>query len=299
MAKQYSLTYDSYNNWTIPLNLAIVFHILLALSILFLPGLFKARPKYEDIYTVNLIDFSEPAAEQAAATPPQQTAPAPEPEPEPEPVKAEAKEVVLEPVKTVPAPQEIKAVSIKPLKRKIKREVVEKPDQAREKQNQLDKLERQSIAEALRAEKLAAEQARLAAEEAERQQKLMEQQLAAVRNQVRSSQRSAVNRPAGPSGAKSPLSTQYYGAIMNHVTQYWSLPEFKNWDPGLTAVVVVTISKNGRIVKQFFEKGSGDAAYDQYVRKTLQDADPLPPIPAALRQDQVEIGLVFRPGSIQ
>ncbi len=297
MAKQYSLTYDSYNNWTIPLNLAIVFHILLALSILFLPGLFKARPKYEDIYTVNLIDFSEPAAEQAAASPPQQTAP--EPEPEPEPIKTEVKEVVLEPVKTAPAPQEIKAVSIKPLKRKIKKEVVKKPDQAREKQNQLDKLERQSIAEALRAEKLAAEQARLAAEEAERQQKLMEQQLAAVRNQVRSSQRSAVSRPAGPSGAKSALSTQYYGAIMNHVTQYWSLPEFKNWDPGLAAVVVVTISKNGRIVKQFFEKGSGDAAYDQYVRKTLQDADPLPPIPAALRQDQVEIGLVFRPGSIQ
>jgi colicin import membrane protein len=297
VAKQYSLTYDSYNNWTIPINLAIVFHILLALSILFLPGLFKARPKYEDIYTVNLIDFSEPAAEQAVASPPQQAVP--EPEPEPEAVKTETKEIVLEPVKTVPVPQEIKAVSIKPLKRKIKKEVVKKPDQAREKQNQLDKLQRQSIAEALKAEQLAAEQARLAAEEAERQQKIMEQQLAAVRNQVRSSQKSASSSPAASSGTKSALSTQYHGAIMNHVTQYWSLPEFKNWDPGLSAVVVVTISKNGRIIKQFFEKRSGDAAYDQYVRKTLQDADPLPPIPAALRQDQVEIGLIFRPGSIQ
>ena len=295
MAKQYSLTYDSYDNWTIPLNLAIVFHILLALSIMFLPGLFKARPKYEDIYTVNLIEFSEPAVEQAAASPPQQTAQ----EPVPEPVKTEVKEVVLEPVKTAPAPQEIKAVSIKPLKRKIKKDVVEKPDQAKVKKNQLEKLERQSIAEALRAEKLAAEQARLAAEEAERQQKLMEQQLAAIRNQVKSSQQSAASRPAGPSGAKSALSTQYHGAIMNHVTQYWSLPEFKSWDPGLSAVVVITISKNGRIIKQFFEKRSGDAAYDQYVRKTLQEADPLPPIPTALRQEQVEIGLVFRPGSIQ
>jgi len=297
VAKQYSLTYDSYDNWTIPLNLAIVFHILLALSILFLPGLFKARPKYEDIYTVNLIEFSEPAVEQAAASPPQQTVP--EPEPVVEPIKTEVKEVVLEPVKTAPPPQEIKAVSIKPLKRKIKKEIVENPDQSKIKQNQLDKLERQSIAEALRAEKLAAEQARLAAEEAERQQKLMEQQLAAVRNQVRNSQQSAASRPAGPSGAKSALITQYYGAIMNHVTQYWSLPEFKNWDPGLSATVVITISTNGRIAKQFFEKRSGDAAYDQYVRKTLQDADPLPPIPAALRQEQVEIGLVFRPGSIQ
>lgn len=298
MAKQFSLTYDSYNNWTIPLNLAIGFHILLAFSIIFLPGLLKSRPKFEDIYTVNLIDFSEPVAEQVAAPPPQQ-APKPEPEPEPEPVKPEKQAPVLEPVKVAPPVEPVKAVSIKPLKRKIKKKIIKKPDQNIERQKQLEKLKRQSIAEALKAEKLAAEQARLAAEEAERQQKLLEQQLAAVRNQVRSSTKTTTAKTAASSGAKSALSTQYHGAIMNHVTQYWSLPEFKNWNVGLSAVVVVTISKNGKIIKQFFEKRSGDSAFDQYVRKTLQDADPLPPIPAALRENQIEIGLVFRPGSIQ
>ena len=296
MAKQFSLTYDSYNNWTIPLNLAIGFHILLAFSIIFLPGLLKPRPKFEDIYTVNLIDFSEPAAEQVTAPPPQK---APEPKAEPEPVKAEKQAPVLEPVKVAPPAEPVKAVSIKPLKRKIKKKIIKKPDQNIERQKQLEKLKRQSIAEALKAEKIAAEQARLAAEEAERQQKLLEQQLAAVRNQVRSSSKTTTAKTGASSGAKSALSTQYHGAIMNHVTQYWSLPEFKNWNAGLSAVVVVTISKNGRISKQFFEKRSGDSAFDQYVRKTLQDADPLPPIPAALRKSQIEIGLVFRPGSIQ
>ncbi|MEE4166493.1 MAG: energy transducer TonB [Desulfocapsaceae bacterium] len=288
------MTYDSYNSWTIPLNMAIVFHVFLATSIVFLPGLLKSRPKYEDIYTVNLIEFAEPAPQQPAAPPPQTAA-----EPEPEPLKTEAKEVVLEPVKTAPAPQEVKAVSIKPLKRKIKKEVVKQPDQAVERQKQLEVLRRQSIAEALRAEKLAAEQAQLAAEEAERQQKLLEQQLAAVRNQVRSSQKVAPSRPAGSQAAQSGVMGQYNAALINHVTRYWSLPEFKNWDPNLLAVVVITIGKDGRIVKQFFEKRSGDSAYDQYVRKTLQDADPLPPIPAALRKDQIEIGIRFRPGSIQ
>lgn len=298
MAKQFSLTYDSYNNWTIPLNLAIGFHILLAFSIIFLPGLLKPRPKFEDIYTVNLIDFSEPAAEQVTAPPPQK-APEPKAEAEPEPVKAEKQAPVLEPVKVAPPAEPVKAVSIKPLKRKIKKKIIKKPDQNIERQKQLEKLKRQSIAEALKAEKIAAEQARLAAEEAERQQKLLEQQLAAVRNQVRSSSKTTTAKTGASSGAKSALSTQYHGAIMNHVTQYWSLPEFKNWNAGLSAVVVVTISKNGRISKQFFEKRSGDSAFDQYVRKTLQDADPLPPIPAALRKSQIEIGLVFRPGSIQ
>lgn len=296
MAKQYILTYDSYNNWTIPLNLAIGFHILLAFSILFLPGLMKPRPNFEDIYTVNLIDFSEPAAQQVSA-PVQPQVPAPEPKPEP--VKAEKQAPVLEPVKAAPPPEPVKAVSIKPLKRKIKKKIVKKPDRTIEKQKQLEKLKRQSIAEALQAEKLAVEQALLAAEEAERQQKLLEQQLDTVRNQVRNSPKSGTSRTTASSGAKSALSTQYHGAIMNHVTQYWSLPEFKNWDPGLSAIVVITIAKNGRIVKQFFEKRSGDSAFDQYVRKTLQDADPLPPIPAALRKDQIEIGLRFRPGSIQ
>lgn len=296
MAKQYTLTYDSYNSWTIPLNLAIGFHILLAFSILFLPGLMKPRPMFEDIYTVNLIDFSDPAPEQVSA-PPQPEVPAPEPKPEP--VKAEKQAPVLEPVKTAPPPEPVKAVSIKPLKRKIKKQIVKKPDQRIEKQKQLEKLKRQSIAEALQAEKLAAEQARLAAEEAERQQKLLEQRLDTVRNQVRSGPKSSTSKTTASSGAKSALSTQYHGAIMNHVTQYWSLPEFKNWDPGLSAIVVITIAKNGRVVKQFFEKRSGDSAFDQYVRKTLQDADPLPPIPAALRKDQMEIGLRFRPGSIQ
>ena len=296
MAKQYTLTYDSYNNWTIPLNLAIGFHILLAFSILFLPGLMKPRPKFEDIYTVNLIDFSEPAPEQAAA-PPQTQEPAAAPEPDP--VKTEKQAPVLEPIKTAPPAEPVKAVSIKPLKRKIKKKIINEPDQTIEKQKQLEKLKRQSIAEALQAEKLAAEQAKLAAEEAERQQKLLEQQLAAVRNQVRSSPKSSTARTTASSGAKSALSTQYHGAIMNHVTQYWALPEFKSWDPGLSAIVVITISKNGRIIKQFFEKRSGDPVFDQYVGKTLQDADPLPPIPAALRQDQIEVGLRFRPGSIQ
>jgi len=294
LAKQYTLTYDKYDNWTIPLNLAIGFHILLAFSIVFLPGLLKPRPKFEDIYTVNLIDFSEPAAEQETI-PPQPEA-SPEQPPAPEPIKLDKQAPVLEPVKPPPAPaKEVKAVSIKPLKRKIKKKVVKTTDRSKE----IEKLKRQRIAEALRAEQLAAEQARRAAEEAERQQKLLEQQLANVRKQVRTSPSTSSSQKRASSGAKSAMSTQYHGAIMNHVTQYWSLPEFKNWDLGLSAVVVITISKNGKIVNQFFEKRSGDAAFDQYVRKTLQDADPLPPIPPALRKDQIEIGLRFKPGSIQ
>ena len=77
MAEQYIVTYDSYDNWVLPLNLAVGFHIVLALSIVFVPGLFKSKPKFEDIYTVNLINISEPSIEQEIAQPQQQPDPAP------------------------------------------------------------------------------------------------------------------------------------------------------------------------------------------------------------------------------
>ena len=74
MSDQYRVTYGDYNNWVLPLNLAIGFHLVIALSVLVLPDLFKPRAKFEDIYTVNLVNISEPVIQQSA--PP---APAPEP----------------------------------------------------------------------------------------------------------------------------------------------------------------------------------------------------------------------------
>ena len=91
----------------------------------------------------------------------------------------------------------------------------------------------------------------------------------------------------------------YQAAIYKRLQQFWSLPEFKKWDPSLTAVVVITISQNGYITNQYFETRSGDKVFDQFVEKTFHDAVPLPQIPAALRKQQYEIGLRFKPTGMQ
>lgn len=296
MAKQYRVTYDSYDNWVLPLNLAVGFHIVLALSIVFVPGLFKSKPKFEDIYTVNLINISEPSIEQEVEQPQQQ--PETTPTPQPKPVSAKKIAAIAEPVKLDPVPVPIKAVSIKPLKRKIKKKVKDRtPDVAQQKQ--LEKLKREKIAEAIQAENIAAEQARIAAEEAARQQKLLEQQLAQIKSQVPSQTQGSTRSGSRSSGTLSVLEKQYYSSIINRVSQFWALPEFRPWDPSLQAVVIVTISQDGTIKNQFFEERSQDPTFDQFVRKTLQNANPLPAIPPALKKRQYEIGLRFRPGSIQ
>jgi colicin import membrane protein len=291
VAKQYSVTYDGYNKWLMPLNLAIGFHLLIAFSIVFLPGMFKSKPRFEDIYTVNLVNIAEQLPEQVI-TPPAAESPPPVELTKPAP---EAVSIAPEPV-APPQPQPVNPVSLKPLKKKIKKTVKPEVNRDLARERDAERLRRQQLAEALRAEQVAAEQARLAAEEAARQQKLLEQQLTQIRQQAQSSP--AAPARSGSSGALTILEKQYYTAIINRISQFWALPEFKRWDPSTQAIVVVTIAQNGTITRQFFEKRSDDPVFDQFVSKALQDANPLPPIPPALRKTSFEIGLRFRPGSI-
>lgn len=95
------------------------------------------------------------------------------------------------------------------------------------------------------------------------------------------------------------LENQYYASIYSKLQPHWQLPEYRAWDPGLVAIVVVRIDKNGNIVKQLFEKKSEDDVFNQFVVKALQYASPLPPIPSALGKEVIEIGLRFRPEGIQ
>jgi colicin import membrane protein len=305
------------NEWKLPLNLAIGFHILVALSAVFLPGLFNFHPKFEEIYTVDLINMAEPpppaAAAPAAPKPAASKPAAPKPEPQappPKPVVPEKAVPVAEsvPVET-PAPPE--AISIKPLKRKIKKELPPEPkpepqkpkvevEQPDPKIKEFDKLKRQKIAEAIRAEQVAQEEAKIASEEAENLRKILDAtQAEAARTTSTSTTSQKSSSTAQASSVSSALEKSYYAAIFSRLHAFWSLPEFKEWDPKLTAVVVITINQNGEILDSMFEQRSGDKVFDQCVTKTLQDAAPLPPIPAALNKQRIEIGLRFTPGNIQ
>jgi colicin import membrane protein len=292
VSEQFRVTYGDYDNWVLPFNLAVGFHLLIACGILFLPGMFNSKPKFEDIYTVDLVNLAEPVIEQSA--PP---APAPEPVPQPPPEAPEKAVAIAEPVK-VPAPpsEVVKPVSLKPLKRKVKRKVAEpQPDRSRE----LERIKRQRLAEAVRAEQLAAEQARIAAEEAERQRRLMEAQLSQIRNQVRTAPTPRRQGGQTRSNALSGLENQYFLAVTGRIMQYWVLPEFKQFDDDIQAIYVIKISRNGSIIEEFFEQRSNDPTFDQFVKKAIKEASPLPPIPPAIKENSIEFGLRFRPGNIQ
>lgn len=292
MAEQFRVTYGDYDNWVLPLNLAVGFHLLIAFGILLLPGIFNSRPKFEDIYTVDLVNLAEPVIEQSAPADPE-----PEATVQPPPEVPEQAVAISEPAKTAaPEPEVVEPVSLKPLKRKVKRKVEKpEPDRSRE----LERIKRQRLAEAVRAEQLAAEQARIAAEEAERQRRLMEAQLSQIRSQVRTTPVPRNSGGQARSNALSGIENQYFLSVTGRIMQYWVLPEFKQFDDDIYAVYIIKISRNGSIIEEFFEQRSNDPTFDQFVKKAVREASPLPPIPPAIKENSIEFGLRFRPGNIQ
>jgi TonB family protein len=319
----YRITAMLSNEWKLPFNIAIGIHVLVLLGALYLPGIFKAKPKFADIYTVSIINVAEPSASSPAPAKIQKAIPPPpvktqrqSPPPVIVPPKKIQKAVPIaeaeEKVAPAPAPEPVaqKAVSLKPLKKK-KIETVKPPeDQVRKQEIERDKQrkqkiersKRQKLAEAIREEELLAEKARLAQEALEAERQLLRAQPLAESSPVRplaGTGNQTSSTAASVSGSTSLLESQYLASVFNRLHQFWAPPEYLQQDPNLTAVVVITINQDGTIANMLVESGSGNRVFDQFVNKTIEAAAPMPPIPPALKKQRFEIGLRFRPGSIQ
>jgi len=295
-------------DWKLPLNLAVGFHILVLLSSIYLPGLFKAKPKFADIYTVSIINVAEPLETVAPAPPaPQKAQPAPA---KPvvkkiaPPVKAKKVAPIAEPEPTeVSAP--VKKVSLKPLKKKVVKKTIKPkvttPQKRTPRRDDLAKKRRQELADALREEELLAERAQLAREAVEMEKKLLQtsRPSPAVAAPSRSTSTSTESSAKVSGSSSSKIARMYYAAITNKLLQYWALPESMQKQSYLLSTAVITINKNGQIADIFFEQRSGDRVFDQFVTRTIKAANPMPAIPAAMKKQRVEIGLNFKPGGIQ
>jgi len=298
-------------DWKLPFNLAFILHILVVASALVLPKYLDKKPILPDFQTVDLVNIAEPQAEptppKTAAAKPAHTKPA---------VKARQTKVI-KPEKAVsnapPVVQEapeaqVKAISIKPLKRKLKKKLppdTRVQDQKKaiaaklKRQQQAIEIKRQLLLQEAHRQKALAEAEAAAANDAVNALKQMLQADAAASSEKSSQSQRSTSTPKRTSSSNSILETQYQASIFSKLQQYWALPEIKQWNPDLTAIVVIQIARNGQILSHRFEKRSGDRVYDQFVSRTIQEANPLSAIPGALKMQQYTIGLRFKPGRIQ
>lgn len=292
------------HNWKLPFNIAIAIHILILLGGLYLPNLLKNKPKFADIYTVSIVNVTEaletsPAPhQQVKEQAPHQTIKSPEVTKKAVPLEPEA---TSQPDVLPPVPAPVKAVSLKPIQKKKLKEVKEPPQAIND---IMARKKREQLAAALREEQIMAEQARLAREALENEKKLLTtKRSTASTSSIQSSNTGfrpqTQNNNTATGGTSSLLKDQYYGQVKNRIHQHWALPEYLQINRDLVATVSITINRNGRLANIVFEKSSGNRLFDQFVRQTLSAASPMPPIPAALKKQRIEIGLIFLPGGIQ
>jgi colicin import membrane protein len=300
------------NHWKLSLNLAVAVHVLVFLASVFLPGLIERRPLLDNIVTVDLVSMPEPSATPASpsavqpAEPPKQAVQQAEPQTEPE--NAEVS-VAPEP-EAVPRPAApAKPISLKPLKRKIRKAKDTRLAEEKE-QERLAKKKKQEALARKKAEltKKRAEQARRKRAIAEAKRAELEARRAAAR--ARQELASVIRTTGVPaSGGRSSGSSsgrkvssvvlnQYLSTLYDRVHSYWVLPEMRTWDRGLETVVVLVIRRDGSVADMQVERKSRDPFFDRFVLKTLQNASPMPPFPALMSQASIEVGLRFKPGEL-
>ena len=299
--------------WKWPLNLAIILHVVVFAASIILPELIDRRPLLDNVVTVDLVSMPEPAPAKPVANPPEPLTPVKAPEPVaeslPEPEVAEvsvAPEPAVAPEPSAPA----KPISLKPLKRKIKkakdtRLAEEKEREQRAKALQKERLDRKKAEQAKkRAEKLrrqkALAEARRTQQEADRAVTRARQELASVIRETGAA--STAGRSSGSSSGRKvqSLGVQQYSSSLNSwIRSHFKIPEMLKKNRNLKTLVALTIRRDGSIVNMQIEQKSGDPFFDQSVMKALHSASPMPRFPGVMTETSQEFILGFTPFGLE
>lgn len=286
----------------LPLLLTAALHLGALLLALVLPKLIPEQPRTPEVYQVELYTVPE------ALPPPPLPLPGIEaPSPPPAPPATLKPEATPSPVAAPPAPTspvQSKAISLSPLKDRLARENREREDEARRRQR-LEEiklgLEEKQAQQQVRE---AARQARQAIAETYRSTppppaKDLPEQLATLRESLAAARGPAPQEPAPPTSAQLEAQAAYVAQLKEHLRRHWKLPPLQDWDEKLSATIVIRIKREGTVTATWFEKNSGNSRFDQYVKKAVTSAAPLPPLPREFTQNSEEIGVTFNPGGLK
>ncbi len=140
------------NKWRIAAPVAVGLHVILLVWSFLLPDMFDQKPLLDEFVTVDLVSMPEPQALPEIATPPPSKQPEVEQPPQPPPEEAaqpdpDEVEIPLE-SEVVPDPVvEAKPISVKPLKRKIKKAVDTRLAEEKEREKRALHCAKKSISE--------------------------------------------------------------------------------------------------------------------------------------------------------
>ena len=272
-----------------PLLFSSGLHLFIVLLLLFPADLFQ-RQRLPEIYTVDLVDLSQPLEE-----------PEPEPESRPEPAPTPKPQVKPkeEAVSTAPILSS-RAMPKPPTEIKIIRPRAEK---------KIMRHKRDSTA-VLAAFARIKEQEKLQQELAEAEAKAEQEEKRAMENMAQAIMARATPETSSPTPSKASNSQSsgrgigvhtedvlrfYTVRVYNTIKPYWELPEGQQWPEDLLAVLIVKIREDGQLLSHRFERHSGNSQFDKLVVRTLEKAGNLPPLPPELAANNYSLRLNFMP----
>jgi TonB family protein len=93
--------------------------------------------------------------------------------------------------------------------------------------------------------------------------------------------------------AKTSLETTYFDVVLERVRNYWELPKWLQEQTQLSAQVTIFIDRKGQLIRQVLTRSSGNAAFDNEIKRTLQNATPFPEPPIAIIPDLAQDGILL------
>ncbi|MCX5858051.1 MAG: energy transducer TonB [Deltaproteobacteria bacterium] len=85
----------------------------------------------------------------------------------------------------------------------------------------------------------------------------------------------------------------YIAEIWSKIRGQWSLPQGILPKGNVETIINVKILRNGAIMEVGYEKRSGNRYFDDSAVRAVKKASPLPPLPAWIRGNSIEIGIRF------
>jgi colicin import membrane protein len=87
----------------------------------------------------------------------------------------------------------------------------------------------------------------------------------------------------------------YYAEVWSIIRREWSLDTTRLKGQHLEAIIILVVSRDGKILSYRFEKKSGNSLLDESAERAVRKVDSLPPFPKIYSPPQEEIGIRFRP----
>jgi len=95
-----------------------------------------------------------------------------------------------------------------------------------------------------------------------------------------------------------PALARYLVLIREKIESSWNIPFMSSQKKDLETKATIKVRKDGRIVDIDIDKRSGNRVFDESVVRVLRMVDPLPPLPASVADDPLEVELTLRPEGV-